>query len=110
MAWMYKDTYVNNGSTLMSDIDMRHYFYIERDVATSSNSGRNDPMESFHKRSELFLSATSVDDNGTFACVAKNNAGTARAEFTLHVVIPVPPKPPQVRKSYHVSELLKSLN
>ena len=100
---MYKDTYVNNGSTLMSDIDMRHYFYIERDVTPTLNSGRNDPMESFHKRSELFLSATSVDDNGTFACVAKNNAGTARAEFTLHVVIPVPPKPPQVRKSCPVS-------
>ena len=101
VAWMYKETYVNNGSTLMSDIDMRHYFYIERDVviaasSSSTNSVKNDPMESFHKRSELFLSATSVDDNGTFACIAKNNAGTARAEFTLHVVVPVPPKPPQV--------------
>ena len=53
VAWMYKDTYVNNGSTLMSDIDMRHYFYIERDIGTSKND-----LDSFHKKSELFLSAT----------------------------------------------------
>ena len=94
VAWMYKDTYVNNGSTLMSDIDMRHYYYIERDVGSSSSLK---DLDSFHKKSELFLSATSIDDNGTFACIAKNNAGTGRAEFTLHVVVPVPPKPPQVR-------------
>jgi hypothetical protein len=50
---MYKETYVNNGSTLMSDIDMRHYFYIERDIGTSKTD-----LDSFHKKSELFLSAT----------------------------------------------------
>jgi hypothetical protein len=84
VSWQYKETYINNGSTLVNDIDMRHYFYID-----SGTGGSN-------KKSELFLSATSVDDNGTFACIAQNQAGKARAEFTLHVVIPMPPKPPQV--------------
>ena len=50
---------------------------------------------SVHKKSELYLSVTSVEDNGTFVCVASNRAGSATANFTLHVVIPMPPKPPQ---------------
>ena len=48
------------------------------------------------RKSELFLSTATVEDNGTFACVAENKAGRAVARFTLHVVVPVPPKPPQV--------------
>ena len=62
---------------------MRQYYYI------NSGSGGQ-------RKSELFLSATSVDDTGTFSCLAENKAGKARAEFTLHVVVPMPPKPPQV--------------
>ncbi len=58
-----------------------------------------------------------MEDNGTFACEAENQvfgfllgrdlvvfsrfsffqAGRAVATFTLHVVVPMPPKPPQVR-------------
>ena len=84
ISWKYKETDINNGSTLVNDIDMRYYFYIE------SGTGP-------YRKSELFLSATSVDDNGTFACIAENKAGKAKAEFTLHVVVPMPPKPPQVK-------------
>ena len=51
------------------------------------------------KKSELFLTSTSVDDNGTFSCIASNSAGIARAEFTLHVVVPLDPPPPLVSKS-----------
>ena len=87
ISWKYKETDINNGSTLVNDIDMRYYFYIESGIASN-------------RKSELFLSATSVDDNGTFACIAENKAGKARAEFTLHVVVPMPPKPPQVRRCY----------
>lgn len=115
--WKYKDTYVNNGSTLLSDIDMRHYYYIERDVGP----GTSTDIDPTHKKSELFLAATrfakrkfskvkaisemtcfiysSIDDNGTFSCIAENKAGIAKAEFTLHVVVPVPPKPPQVSRT-----------
>jgi hypothetical protein len=32
----------------------------------------------------------------TSACVAENRAGAANATFELHVVVPMPPKPPQV--------------
>ena len=85
MIWRYKDTYINNGSTLVNDIDMRHYFHIEREE-----------KEKGKKKSELFLSTATVEDNGTFTCIAENKAGRASAHFTLHVVVPMPPKPPQV--------------
>ena len=88
--WMYKETEINNGSTLVNDIDMRQYYYV------NSVAGRK---HGWKRKSELFLSATSVDDNGTFSCIAGNKAGKAKAEFTLHVVVPMPPKPPQVSQN-----------
>ena len=96
---------INNGSTLMNDVDLRHYFYIERnqslqgggDISQDGSSSSQPPAEV--KKSELYLSVTSVEDNGTFSCIAENRAGSARANFTLHVVIPMPPKPPQVRRN-----------
>ena len=69
---------------------MRQYYYV------NTGSGAKG-------KSELFLSATSVDDNGTFACLAQNKAGKAKAEFTLHVVVPMPPKPPQVRNGFFLT-------
>ena len=77
----------------MNDIDMRQYYYV--------NSG----WSGWKRKSELFLSATSVDDNGTFACFAENKAGKAKAEFTLHVVVPMPPKPPQVTTGITLSAI-----
>ncbi len=29
ISWRYRDTLINNGSTLLSDIDMRNYFHVE---------------------------------------------------------------------------------
>ena len=43
----------------------------------------------------MILHRTNLDDNGTFQCVAENRAGVAVANFTLNVVVPVPPRPPQ---------------
>ena len=57
------------------------------------------------KKSELFLTSTSVDDNGTFSCIASNSAGIARAEFTLHVVVPLDPPPPLVSKSNYSQKI-----
>jgi len=54
VIWKYKDIYVNNGSTLLSDIDMRHYYYVERGVG----HGTSTDIDPAHKKSELFLSAT----------------------------------------------------
>ena len=81
--WRYKGLLINNGSTMVSDIDMRPYYYTNTDLG----EGR--------VRSELVLLRTNLDDNGTFQCIAENRAGIAAANFTLNVVIPVPPKPPQ---------------
>ena len=106
MVWRYRDTYINNGSTLINDVDMRHYYHIETLLpATAGSEGANNSKSSNRAgavgvmRSELFLSTATVEDNGTFVCIAENQAGRARATFTLHVVVPMPPKPPQVRET-----------
>ncbi len=99
ISWKYKDTFINNGSTLLSDIDMRHYYHVETplDKVPGEDSGVDPDRVMSVTRSELFLSAgATVDDNGTFSCMAENQAGRAEAKFTLHVVVPMPPKPPQV--------------
>lgn len=83
---------------------MRHYYHLE--TISELYGGSTGKMQ---MKSELFLSVTSVDDNGTFTCVAENKAGVSTANFTLHVVVPMPPKPPQVRNIYcfdHSSLLL----
>ena len=56
----------------------------------------------------MFLSTATVEDNGTFACVAENKAGRAVGRFTLHVVVPMPPKPPQVRVALTITESKKT--
>ena len=33
VTWRYRDTYINNGSTLLNDVDLRHYYHVEKDVA-----------------------------------------------------------------------------
>ena len=84
ISWTYKGLTINNGSTLLSDIDLRGYFWKNVDLGEGS------------VKSELVLLRTRLDDNGTFQCVAENRAGKAVANFSLSVVVPFPPKPPQV--------------
>ena len=62
---------------------MRQYYFTNMDLGDGT------------MKSELTLLRTNLDDNGTFQCVAENRAGVAVANFTLNVVVPVPPKPPQ---------------
>ena len=62
---------------------MRQYYFTNTDLGDGT------------MKSELTLLRTNLDDNGTFQCVAENRAGVAVANFTLNVVVPVPPKPPQ---------------
>ena len=91
ISWWYRGLFINNGSTMVSDIDMRQYFY------------RNTILASGTLKSELVLLRTNLDDNGTFQCIAENRAGRAVANFTLNVVVPVPPKPPQAEWSTSMS-------
>ena len=119
---------INNGSTLVDDIDLRNYYHVETNVndvhhaTKATKEGHTNPVDKqgnesednlessnnvyvgVQKKSELFLTSTSVDDNGTFACIASNSAGAARANFTLHVVVPLDPPPPLV------SPLVKNLH
>jgi len=72
---------------------MEHFFFL----SVIQKMGQHRDPATFTVRSELFLSSGArVDDGGVFACVAQNNAGSSNATFELHVVVPVPPKPPQV--------------
>ena len=68
-------------------LDMRQYYFTNTDMGDGT------------LKSELILLRTNLDDNGTFQCVAENRAGVAVANFTLNVVVPVPPKPPQAEKN-----------
>ena len=81
ITWRYRGLHINNGSTMVSDINLRTYYY--------RNTGTTE------KRSELWLLGTMLDDNGTFQCIAENRAGVAVTNFTLNVGVPVPPQPPQ---------------
>ena len=122
----------------MNDIDLRSYFHIEtnmndqgspqhtflsklNDERSLNSAGKtqvdgeededDDTFSSLlgvRKKSELFLTSTSVDDNGTFSCIASNSAGIARAEFTLHVVVPLDPPPPLVSKSNYGQKFANS--
>ena len=83
VTWWYKGILINNGSTMVSDIDKRLYYY------------KNIELGQDTLKSELILLRTNLDDNGTFQCLAENRAGLAVANFSLNVVIPVPPAPPQ---------------
>jgi hypothetical protein len=83
VTWRYRGLLVNNGSTMVSDIDLRTYYYTNTLVGPGL------------VRSELVLSRTSVDDTGAFQCVAENRAGVAIGNFTVSVVTPVPPEPPK---------------
>ena len=83
VTWWYKGILINNGSTMVSDIDKRLYYY------------KNVKLDQDTLKSELILVRTHLDDNGTFQCLAENTAGQTVANFSLNVVIPVPPAPPQ---------------
>ena len=71
------------GQLLLCFADLRPYYF------------NNVNLGSGRLQSELVLIRTNLDDNGTFQCIAENRAGVAVANFTLSVVVPVPPAPPQ---------------
>ena len=77
--------------------DMRQYYFTNTDMGDGT------------LKSELILLRTNLDDNGTFQCVAENRAGIAVANFTLNVVVPVPPKPPQAEMIIHLLSRSRAL-
>ncbi len=90
IQWRFRDVPISNGS------DAGHvsrYYHVDTPPSVSGSAHHV-------TRSELFVGVggVSTDDNGTFVCEAENEAGVAAAVFVLHVVVPMPPKPPQVRR------------
>ena len=86
ITWRYEGLLISNGSTMVSDIDLRSYYF------TTTTTGRGS------QTSQLFLLRTSKDDNGKFQCEAENKAGTAIGNFSVIVVKPEPPFSPEAKK------------
>ena len=45
ITWRYGQTFINNGSTLLNDIDMRHYYHVETPIL-ENQGGRIQTLES----------------------------------------------------------------
>lgn len=86
VTWRYKGLLINNGSTLVTDIDLRTYFYSNQADSGSSLT------------SELVIQRVTEEDRGEFECEAENRAGTRTGRFNVSVVSPVQPEPPRERK------------
>ena len=86
ITWRYEGLQISNGSTMVSDIDLRSYYF------TTTRTGPG------VLTSELFLLRTSKDDNGRFQCEAENKAGKAIGNFSVIVVKPEPPFSPEAKK------------
>ena len=87
ITWRYKGLLLNNGSTMVTDVDRRTYIY-----SIQANENLNTII------STLVIQRTSLADTGLFQCEAENRAGVVVGNFTISVVKPVPPESPKERK------------
>ncbi len=71
VTWRFQDRVLQNDSTVAPGVHL--YYYVEEGA--------------IEKRSELFIFNANVVDNGTFVCVAKNQAGTAQSNYTIRIVL-----------------------
>ena len=60
VSWRYKGFLIKNGSTMVSDIDLRTYFFINTETSPGVLA------------SELVLQRTTLQDSGMFQCEAEN--------------------------------------
>ena len=87
ITWRYKGLLLNNGSTMVTDVDRRTYIY---------SIQANQKMGTII--STLVIHRTTLSDSGLFQCEAENRAGVVVGNFTVSVVKPVPPESPKERK------------
>lgn len=73
ISWYFQGQILQNDTVIAPNLHL--YYFIEE--ATSDDS----------KRSELFIFNANADDNGTFVCVAENQAGKSQANFTIRVIV-----------------------
>lgn len=71
ISWRFQDHVLQNDSIIAPGVHL--YYYLE-DGGTE-------------KTSELFIFNANVEDNGTFICVAENQAGKAQSNYTIRIVL-----------------------
>lgn len=71
VSWRFQDRVLQNDSTIAPGVHL--YYYVEEGTV--------------EKKSELFIFNTNAEDNGTFICVAENQAGKAQSNYTIRIVL-----------------------
>lgn len=71
VSWWYQGEVLQNDSTVAPGLHL--YYFLEEGTT--------------EKKSELFIFNTNVDDNGTFVCIAENQAGRSQSNYTIRIVL-----------------------
>ncbi|KAL1139948.1 hypothetical protein AAG570_006925 [Ranatra chinensis] len=71
VSWWFQGTILQNDSIIAPGLHL--YYYVEEG--------------SFEKTSELFIFNTNAEDNGTFVCVAENQAGRTHSNYTIRIIL-----------------------
>ncbi|XKL63131.1 hypothetical protein PGB90_005495 [Kerria lacca] len=71
VSWRFEDRVLQNDSLIAPGV---HLYYFVEDGTTE-------------KKSELFIFNTNTEDNGTFICMAENQAGKAQSNYTIRIVL-----------------------
>lgn len=71
ISWWFQDRVLQNDSIIAPGVHL--YYYVEEGTV--------------EKKSELFIFNTNIEDNGTFICVAENQAGKTQSNYTIRIVL-----------------------
>lgn len=72
ITWLYREQVIHSYSTISPEQSQDVYFV---------ENGVND------KKSELYINNISIDDNGTYLCVAENLAGKSSGNYTIRILV-----------------------
>lgn len=71
VSWRFQEHVLQNDSIVAPGVHL--YYFVEEGTV--------------EKRSELFIFNANVEDNGTFICMAENQAGRAQSNYTIRIVL-----------------------
>ncbi|KAK9508172.1 hypothetical protein O3M35_007894 [Rhynocoris fuscipes] len=71
VSWWYQGNILQNDSTVAPGLHL--YYFVEEGT--------------FDKTSELFIFNANVEDNGTFVCIAENQAGKSHSNYTVRIIL-----------------------
>ncbi|XP_021957573.2 uncharacterized protein LOC110853596 [Folsomia candida] len=91
LEWLFNGSPLTNSSLNLLVETTSAYPSGYSSPLTSSSIAATTPVE---KKSELLILNATLEENGTFLCLAKNPAGSASANFTLRVLTKYDPSDP----------------